>query len=101
VYDPADGNLLLTVTVTGPLSPGPYLYLNEAPCGPQTVCPPGSSVVSGNAYFGSKNGGNALGGLVTGFEYDEVAATPEPVSSVLAMSGIVILAFGKVKLQHG
>ncbi len=44
-YDPADGNLLLTVTVTGPVSSAPYLYLNEAQCSPQTVCPPGSSVV--------------------------------------------------------
>ena len=58
VYDPADGNLLLTIAVTGAANSAPPLFLNEAQCGPVTICPTGISVVSSNAYFGTSNGGN-------------------------------------------
>jgi hypothetical protein len=91
VYNPADGNLLLTVTVTGATSPGPFLYLNEAACGPQTACPPGSSVVSSNAYFGTVDGGNILGGLVTGFDFTSVTSIPEPGSLALVLAGIAAI----------
>lgn len=93
VYNPADGNLLLTVTVTNPSNPGPALYLNEAACGPKTFCPPGSSVVSGSAYFGTMNGGNFNGGLVTGFDYSAITATPEPVSLLLVLGGIAAIGY--------
>src|SRR5208283_6193717 len=33
VYNPADGNLLLTLTVSNPSNSGPALFLNEAACG--------------------------------------------------------------------
>jgi len=93
VYNPADGNLLLTITVTNPANFGPALYLNEAQCGPKTFCPPGSSVVSGSAYFGATNGGNVYGGLVTGFDYSQIGQVPEPVSALLLMSGMVAIVF--------
>ncbi len=89
VYNPADGNLLLTVTVSGDTPTVPALYLNESQCGPLTPCPPGSTVVSSNAYFGNVNGspvngGNDSGGLVTGFDYTTV---PEPGSLLLVLGG--------------
>jgi hypothetical protein len=95
VYNPAEGNLLFTVTVTDPSEPGPALFLNEALCGPTTVCPPGVSVVSSDAYFGAKDGvpvsgGNDFGGLVTGFDYGSVAPVPEPGSLLLIMAGIAL-----------
>jgi hypothetical protein len=97
VYNPADGNLLMTVTVSGASNPGPALYLNEAACGPETICPAGSSVVSSNAYFGTVNGGNVLGGLVTGFDYTSLTATPEPGSLLLVLAGIGAIASWKRK----
>lgn len=98
VYDPADGDLLLTVTVTGAANPGPALYLDEAECGPKTFCPPGTSVVSSNAYFGTINGlpvsgGNSLGGLITEFDYTTVSGNvPEPGSMFLVLAGFAMIA---------
>jgi len=104
VYNPADGNLLLTVTVTGAGNPGSALFLNEAKCGPKTVCPPGSSVVSSNAYFGELNGhpvsgGNDIGGLVTGFDYGLVT-TPEPGSLLLVLAGIGLIGYQGQRRRH-
>jgi len=100
VYDPADGNLLLTVTVTGGTNSSPFLYLNEAACGPKTGCPAGDSVVSSNAYFGNLNGtpvvgGNDTGGLVTGFDYTIPAGlpTPEPGSLLLVLAGVGLIGY--------
>lgn len=91
-YNPADGNLLLTVAVTGAVDPAHFLYLDEAQCGPKTVCPSGSTVVSSNAYFGTINGGNNIGGLVTGFNYTvSSSATPEPGSVLLVLAGIGLI----------
>jgi PEP-CTERM motif-containing protein len=103
VYNPADGNLLLSVTITGAFNAGPALYLNEAACGPKTACPAGSSVVSSNAYFGSLNGtpvsgGNDVGGLVTGFDYSTVGAVPEPGSLLLVLAGIGLIGLRKKPL---
>lgn len=94
-YNPADGNLLLTVTVTGSSESPPVLFLNEAACGPKTACPPGSSAVSSDAYFGVQNGvpisgGNDSGGLVTGFDYASIN-TPEPRSWCLVLAGIGLI----------
>ncbi|MGA2737752.1 MAG: PEP-CTERM sorting domain-containing protein [Bryobacteraceae bacterium] len=100
VYDPADGNLLLTITVTGGANSLPFLYLDEAQCGPQTPCPIGSTVVSSNAYFGTVkgspvSGGNDVGGLVTAFSYTSAIGqtTPEPGSLLLVLAGIGFIGY--------
>ena len=100
LYNPADGNLLLTVAVTGASDSNPRLYLDQSACGPKTFCPPGSSVVSTMAYFGMLNGvplngGNDAGGLVTGFSYSSPVSTPEPGSLFLALAGIGAIVFLK------
>lgn len=83
VYNPADGNLLLTVQYSGSSTVSPYLYLNEA----------STTAVSSSAYFGSLgNDGNTSGGLVTGFDYAP-AGIPEPGSLVLTAAGIGLLAY--------
>jgi hypothetical protein len=99
-YNPADGNLLLTVTVSGTVANGsPALFLNQSACGPKTGCRSGgTSVVSGYAYYGTLNGapvsgGNDFGGLVTEFDYASPVPTPEPASWPLALGGMVILAY--------
>jgi uncharacterized repeat protein (TIGR03803 family) len=56
-YDPSQGNLLLTLTVSGASDQSPPLYMDFALTMAQTS----------NAYFGTSNGGNDSGGLVTGF----------------------------------
>lgn len=105
VYDPADGNLLITVSITGATNSGPALFLNEDQCGPKTFCPPGTSVVSSNAYFGMQNGqpvsgGNDIGGLVTGFDYVSLAV-PEPVSWLMVLGGIGLIGFEKRRRNRG
>jgi hypothetical protein len=99
-YNPADGNLLLTVAVTGAKSSAPFLYLDEAQCGPQTVCPPGDSVQTSNAYFGNikgvaVSGGNDIGGLVSAFYYTTGTGTPtpEPVPLLLVLAGMALIAY--------
>jgi hypothetical protein len=99
-YNPADGNLLLTVAVTGATNSQPYLSLDEAQCGPKTFCPTGSSVVSSNAYFGAYkgapvSGGNDIGGLVTLFDYTIPTGvpTPEPGSLLLVLAGIGLIGY--------
>jgi len=95
-YNPADGNLLLTVAVTGATNTQPYLYLDTAQCGPQTVCEMGSTPVSSDAYFGHVNGGNDDGGLVTGFDYTSPTnslPTPEPGSLLLVLAGIGLIGY--------
>ncbi|MGA2576740.1 MAG: PEP-CTERM sorting domain-containing protein [Bryobacteraceae bacterium] len=99
-YDPADGNLLLTVSVTGATNSAPFLYLDEAQCGPTTVCPLGDSVVSSNAYFGTYkgapiSGGNDIGGLVSVFAYTVSSGnpTPEPASVLLVLAGIGLIGY--------
>jgi len=94
VYDPADGNLLLTVTITNPNNVAPFLILNQAQCGPKTFCPPGVTLVSSDAYFGTTNGGNTTGGLVTGFDYAPVTSSiPEPASLFLVVAGIGLVGY--------
>ena len=93
VYNPAIGNLLMTVTVTNPSNPGAALYLNEAQCGPKTACPSGDTVVSGDVYFGTSVNGNAQGGLVTGFDYTSLVSTPEPGSMLLVLTGAALVGF--------
>jgi len=106
VYNPADGNLLLTVTITGASDNYPALFLNEAACGPKTLCPPGSFVVSSDAYFATVNGvavsgGNDLGGLVTGFDYSTTTTTPEPISFLLVLGPVgLFLTFRAHRRRH-
>jgi Putative Ig domain len=69
-YNPADGNLLLTMVVSGPLDQSPHLYLDQS----------ASTAATTNAYFGTVNGvpvsgGNDIGGLVTGFTTAELQIT--------------------------
>ncbi|HTQ56389.1 MAG TPA: PEP-CTERM sorting domain-containing protein [Bryobacteraceae bacterium] len=92
-YDPADGNLLITVTITGGTGTSPFLFLDEAQCGPQTACPGGTPVISGNAYFGTSPGGNYQGGLVTGFSYTSLLSTPEPASVLLVLTGLGLVGY--------
>ncbi len=101
VYNPADGNLLVTVSVTGAKDQSPVLYLEQAACGPTTVCPPGSSLVTSNAYFGSKsNGGNTVGGLITGFDYTTVTSSvPEPGSLLLMLGGAGLILYRRRRLM--
>ena len=79
-YDPATGNLLLTITVSAAVDQSPILYLDRA----------AYTAVTTNAYFGIVNGvpvsgGNDIGGLVTGFSTTALQVTgPEslPMASI-------------------
>lgn len=84
VYDPADGNLLLTVSVTGGASSPPYLFLDES----------APSSVTSSAYFGTVDGANATG-LVTGMNYTPLtgSSTPEPGSLLLVLAGIGLIGY--------
>jgi hypothetical protein len=82
-YNPADGNLLLTLTVTGGSGSPPYLFLDES----------GSTPVTSSAYFGTVNGANTTG-LVTGFNYTPAgSSTPEPASLLLVLAGIGLIGY--------
>jgi len=80
-YDPAGGNLLLTVTISGGADGSPILYLDQAQTQLQTSF----------AFFGTVQGGNFAGGLVTEFVTSTV---PEP-SLVFPLTAIlIVLRFG-------
>jgi len=79
-YNPASGNLLLTVTMSSPVDPTTALYLDFASSTSQTT----------NAYFGSAgNGGNTTGGLVTEF------------ASALQITGPASLPSGTAGMAYG
>jgi hypothetical protein len=76
-YNPALGNLLLTVTISGGTDGSPTLYLDQSQTQAQT----------GRAYFGTITGGNDAGGLVTQFD----SVVPEPGSLVLVLTGLGVV----------
>jgi hypothetical protein len=85
-YNPADGNLLMTVTVNSAADGIPFLYLDQAADMSQTS----------NAYFASPggvniNGGNDVGGLVTAFSGQLPGGVPEPGSMLLFLSGAGVI----------
>jgi Putative Ig domain len=92
-YDPASGNLLLTIVVSNPVDPPVHLYLDQA----------ASTAATTNAYFGTLNGapisgGNDVGGLITGFASLPLAfigPAPLPLAVVGASYGpVTLLATG-------
>jgi hypothetical protein len=85
-YDPAGGNLLVTVTVSNPADGSAWLYLDQAATVAQTS----------NAYFGTYRGlpvagGNDIGGLITQFNYTPVSSVPEPGSLLLVLAGTALI----------
>lgn len=100
IYNPADGNLLLTVTVSNSSDNYPPLYLDEA----------GSTGQTTNAYFGAYlgqaiSGGNDIGGLVTQFSDNAPpgppGSVPEPASWLLLLSGLALGGIARaVKRRH-
>jgi hypothetical protein len=87
-YNPAEGNLLLTVTVANPADHGLTLFLDQSSTTTQTTF----------AYFGIVNGkpvegGNGAGGLITGFTVSSGSlSTPEPSSVLLMLGGVALIA---------
>jgi hypothetical protein len=87
-YNPDNGNLLLTVTVSNPSDKYIYLELDEAANVDQTT----------NAYFGTYgghaySGGNDYGGLVTKFTYttdSNPGSVPEPGTLYSVFGGILV-----------
>jgi hypothetical protein len=99
-YNPADGNLLLTVTMTGASNGAPPIFLDQSECGPTTTtCPTGSTVTTGTAYFPTtgSGGGNDIGGLITQFTYTNPLATPEPGSLLLVVAGIGLIGYSRLR----
>jgi hypothetical protein len=83
-YNPADGNLLLTITMVDPSDLVPTLFLDQSAMTNQTT----------NAFFGSFNGGNNTGGLVTGFTMlPSAVSTPEPGSLFFILGGVSLIAY--------
>ena len=98
LYNPAQGNLLLTIQVTGPSDSSLPLYMDYAPCGPLRGCAGGAQPQTGSAYFGTINGvpvtgGNDIGGLVTQFTYTLPSTVSEPGSALLVVAGALVLGF--------
>jgi PEP-CTERM motif len=95
-YNPADGNLLLTLTVTSAADGSPFLYLDQA----------GDMSQTSNAYFSTVlgqqvNGGNDVGGLVTAFSGQPLGSSvPEPGSIMLFVTGAGILALAWKRRQR-
>ena len=83
-YNPALGNLLLTVTMSGGTDSSPTFYLDQSQTQAQT----------GRAYFGTTTDGNDAGGLVTQFDSPD-SPVPEAGSLVLVLTG-----FGLVGLRQ-
>ena len=82
-YNPADGNLLLTVSVAGGTDSTVSLFLDET----------GTTPVTSSAYFGSENGANTTG-LVTGINFTPATGpTPEPGSLLLVLAGIGLIGY--------
>lgn len=94
-YNPAAGNLLMTITVTNPANGAPQtLYLDEA----------NALNITTSAYFGSIggfpiSGGNDQGGLITDFTYTSLIATPEPGSLFLLLTGTVLLGWKRSRCK--
>jgi hypothetical protein len=88
-YNPADGNLLLTVAVNNPSDNALTLYLDQS----------SSTSATTNAYFGafdgkSIDGGNGTGGLVTSFTVGSSSVSaPEPGSLLLVLAGAGLIAY--------
>jgi hypothetical protein len=76
LYDPANGNLLLTIAVSGGIDSIPNLFLDQAQAPSQTS----------RAWFGATHGGND-GGLVTQLD----ATVPEPASLTLLIGMVVLM----------
>lgn len=76
LYDPALGNLLLTVGISGASNPQALLFLDRAQ----------DATVVSRAYFGNSN--SAVGpGLITEF-VTTVPTVPEPTSLLLVVTGL-------------
>ncbi|HEY6344690.1 MAG TPA: hypothetical protein VIY49_24610 [Bryobacteraceae bacterium] len=78
LYNPALGNLLLTVTITGGTNGSTILYLDQSQSAAQTS----------RAYFGTDTGGNDPG-LVTQFD----SAVPEPSFLIPTLTSLGILGY--------
>lgn len=90
-YNPADGNLLLTITTSNALNGSPVLYLDQSPCTPGRPCPPDNAPLTSGAYFGIANA--AAPGLVTQFTFTGGnPSAPEPGSLFLMLAGTVVVA---------
>jgi hypothetical protein len=82
IYNPAVGDLLLTITVTDPSDHALTLFLDQASSTTQTT----------DAFYGTFTGGNNSGGLVTGFTFASSIATPEPGSLLFMLGGAGLIA---------
>jgi hypothetical protein len=88
-YNPTEGNLLLTVVAVNPADGSPFLYLDTA----------SSTTETSSAYFGTYNGksiSEADSGLLTQFSGEGGSAAPEPASLVLMLTGVGLLACGRL-----
>lgn len=99
-YNPADGNLLLSVTVSGGVNGSPFLYLDQA----------ATNTLTSDAYFGASQGKPVTGGneagLVSQFTYTSSSGSgsvPEPGSWLLVCSALTFgscLAFRRLRVTQ-